>query len=104
MSNLSSYNLSQTIHNKWLQMLGTRGNNLFDATCNDSVRAWMQMTNYRAYLQGEFSGSGLSRGELKLRAARRSKDPKKIAEDLNSFLGAEGIGSRIPPPEESDLL
>jgi len=35
------------------------------------------------------------KGELKLRAARRSKDPKKIAEALNTLLGGEGVGSRI---------
>ena len=54
------------------------------------------MTNYRAYLKGYASGSGPSKGELRLRAARRSGDPKKIAEALNSLPGAEGVGSRIP--------
>jgi hypothetical protein len=43
----------------------------------------MQMTNYRAYLKGKASGTGLSKQELKLRAARRSGDPKKIEEALN---------------------
>ena len=52
-------NLSETVHNKWLQMLGKQANNLFDATCDDSIRAWMQMTNYRAYLRGRAFGSGL---------------------------------------------
>jgi hypothetical protein len=43
----------------------------------------MQMTNYRAYLKGEASGTGPSKQELKLRAARRSGDPKKIEEALS---------------------
>ena len=93
---LPSCNLSETMHNKWLQMSGKQGNNLFDATCDDSIRAWMQMTNYRAYLKGYASGSGPSKGKLRLRAARRSGDPKKIAEALNSLPGGEGVGSRIP--------
>ena len=78
-------NLSITIHNKWLQMSGKRAHNLFDATCDDSIHAWMQMTNYRAYLRGHASGFGPNKGELKLRAARRSGCPKKIAEALNSL-------------------
>ena len=84
-------NLSETVHNKWLQMSGKRGNNLYDATYDDSIRAWMQMTNYRAYLKGYASGSRPSKGELRLRAARRSGDPKKIAEALNTLPGAEGV-------------
>ena len=81
-----------------------RANNLFDATCDDSIRAWMQMTNYRAYLRGHASGSGPSKGELKLRAARRSGCPKKIAEALNSLLEAPGMGSRVPHLEGEEIF
>ena len=101
---LPSCNLSGTVHNKWLQMSGKRGNNLFDATCDDSIRAWMQMTNYRAYLKGYASGSGPSKGELRLQAARRSRDPKKIAEALNTLRGAEGVGTRIPHLEGEETF
>ena len=93
---LPSCNLSEIVHNKWLQTSGKRGNNLFYATCDDSIRAWMQMTNYRAYVKGYASGSGPSKGELRLQAARRSGDPKKIAEALNSLPRAEDVGTRIP--------
>jgi len=61
-------------------MSDNRGNNLFDATCDDNIRAWTQMTNYRGYLRGHASKSGPSKEELKLRVARRSGDPKKMAE------------------------
>ena len=77
---------------------------MFDATCDDSIRAWMQMTNYRAYLKGYALGSGPSKGELRLRAARRSGDPKKIAEALNSLPGAEGVGTRIPHLEGEETF
>ena len=97
-------NLSETVHNKWLQMSRKRANNLFDATCDDSIRAWMQMTNYRAYLRGHASGSGPSKGKLKLRAARRSGCPKKIAEALNSLLEAHGVGSRVPHLEGEEIF
>jgi hypothetical protein len=41
------------------------------------------MTNYRTYLKGKAFGTGPSKQELKLRAARRSGDPKKIEEALS---------------------
>jgi len=62
------------------------------------------MTNYRAYLKGHASGSGLSEGELKLRVARRSGDPKKIVEALNTLPGAQDIGSRIPHLEGEEIF
>ena len=97
-------NLSETVHNKWLQMSGKRANNLFDATCDDSIRTWMQMTNYMAYLRGHAFGSSPSKGELKLRAARRSGCPKKITEALNSLLEAQGVGSRVPHLEGEEIF
>jgi hypothetical protein len=36
----------------------------------------MQITNYKAYLKGKSSGTGPSKEELKLKAVRRSGDPK----------------------------
>jgi len=104
MADMPSCNLSETIHNKWLQMSGNRGNNLFDATCDDSIRAWMQMTNYRAFLRGHTSRFGPSKGELKLRAARQSGDPKKLAEALNSLPRAEGLKSRVPHLEGEEIF
>ena len=77
---------------------------MFDATCDDSIRAWMQMTNYRAYLKGHASESGPSKEELRLRAARRSRDPKKIAKALNTLLGAKGVGTRIPHLEGEETF
>ena len=85
-------------------MSGKRGNNLFDATCDDSIRAWMQMTNFRTYLKGHASDSGPSKDELRLRAARCSKDPKKIAEALNTLPEVEGVGTRVPHLEGEEIF
>jgi hypothetical protein len=79
-------NLSETVHNKWLQQSNNCGNDLCATTCDDKIRAVMQMTNYRAYLKGKSSGISPSRQELKLWAARRSSDPKKIVEVLSQLL------------------
>ena len=85
MANMPSCNLLETAYNKWLQQSSNRGNDLFVATCDDKIRVVMQMTNYRAYLKGKASGTGLSKQELKLMAAKRSGDLKKIKEALNQL-------------------
>jgi hypothetical protein len=85
MADMPSCNLSETTHNKWLQQSGNHSNDLFAATCDNKIGAVMQMTNYRAYLKGKASGTGPSKQELKLRAAKRSGDPKKIEEALSQL-------------------
>jgi len=85
-------------------MFRNRGNNLFDATCDDSIRAWMQMTNHRAFLRGHTCGSSSSKEELKLGTARRGGDPKKIAEVLNTLLGAKCIGIQVPHLEGEEIF
>jgi len=97
-------NLSKTVHNKWLQMLGKCRNNLFDATYDDNIHAWMQMTNYHAHLRGHAFGTGPSKGELKLRVARRSRCSKKIAKVLNALLGAKGVGTRVLHLEGEEIF
>jgi hypothetical protein len=64
----------------------------------------MQMTNYRAYLKGNFSRKGSSRQELKLRAARRSVDPKKIIDALSQLPGVEGVTTQISHLESKDIF
>lgn len=85
-------------------MCGNRGNNLFDAICDDSIRAWMQMTNYRAYLRGYAWGSSPLKEQLKLRSARRTVDPKKIVEALNILPRAEGVGTRVSHLEGEEVF
>jgi hypothetical protein len=104
MADMPSCNLSETAHNKWLQQFGNRGNDLFAATCNDKIRAVMQMTNYRAYLKGKASGTGPSKQELKLRAARRSGDPKKIEEALIQLSRVEVATTQIPHLEGKEIF
>jgi hypothetical protein len=54
------------------------------------------MTNYRAYLKDKSSRTDSSKQELKLKAARHSGDPKKIAEALNQLPRVELATTRIP--------
>ena len=54
------------------------------------------MTNYKAYLKGNAFGTSLSKQELKLRAAKRSGDPKKIEEALSKLPRVEVTTTPIP--------
>jgi hypothetical protein len=64
----------------------------------------MQMTNYRAYLKGKSSGTGPSRQELKLRAAKHSGDPKKIAKALSQLPGVEVATTQISHLEGEEIF
>jgi hypothetical protein len=104
MADMPSCNLSETTHNKWLQQSGNHGNDLFATTYDDKIRAVMQMTNYRAYLKGKASRTGPSKKELKLRAAKRSNDPKKIEEALSQLPRVEVATTRIPHLEGKEIF
>jgi hypothetical protein len=62
------------------------------------------MTNYRAYLKDKASGTGPSKQELKLRAARCSSDPKKIEEALSQLPGVEVATTQIPHLEGKEIF
>jgi hypothetical protein len=62
------------------------------------------MTNYRAYLKGKASRTGPSKQELKLKAARRSGDPKKIEEALSQLPGVEVATTRILHLEGEEIF
>lgn len=64
---------------------------LYEATVDDMIRAFMQITSYRSWLKGGKGGKGPDRAELRLRHAQRSGDPKLIAEAVNSYPGAEDL-------------
>jgi hypothetical protein len=55
---------------------------------DDLVRALEQQTHYKMNLMGRLKGIGPNQMELRLRAAHRFGDPKKIAQVvINSILG-----------------
>ena len=85
-------------------MSGNRGTCLYVATTDDMMRAMMQSTNYWAYLQGHGSGTGPHLDELRLRAARRSKDPAKIAAAIGKLPGAENFTTRVPHLEGEEVF
>jgi hypothetical protein len=59
----------------------------------------MQCTNYYAYLKGDRSGTGPGKEELRLRAAQRSGDAKRIVAALEHMPRAEHWCNRKPQLE-----
>ena len=88
---MPSCNLAETVHNRWLQQSGNTMTCLYEATVDDLVRAFMQITSYRFWLKGGKGGKGPDKSELRLRHAQRSGDPKLIAEAVNSYPGAADL-------------
>ena len=100
LAEMPSCNLAETIHNKWLQQSGNRGNDLYVATVDDLVRAFMQMVRYYQFLKGHHAGSGSGKEELLLRvaqrAAHRTGNPRVLAEAISNIRGVQDFVSREP--------
>ena len=58
LAEMPSCNLVESVHNKWLQQSGKKGNDLFVAAVDDLVRAFMQVVAYFQFLKGERAGTG----------------------------------------------
>lgn len=72
-----------------MQHSGKKGKDLFYAIINDLVRDLEQQTHYKMNLMGRLKGIGLDQMELRLRAAHRFGDPKRIAQIvINSIFGS----------------
>jgi hypothetical protein len=104
LAEMPSCNLAETVHNKWLQMSGKRGTCLYVATTDDMMRAIQQSTNYWAYLQGYASGTGPHLDELRLRAARRTRNPTKFAEVVAKLPDAHLLATRVSHLEGEEIF
>jgi hypothetical protein len=54
-------NLAESIHNKWLQASGNKGGDLYVATVDDYIRAFLQVMAYHQFLKGGAGGDGPSK-------------------------------------------
>jgi hypothetical protein len=59
-------NLAESIHNKWLQVSNNNGGDLYVATVDDYIRAFLHVMAYHEILEGGVRGDGLSKEEFKL--------------------------------------
>ena len=100
LAEMPSCNLAESIHNKWLQASGNNGGDLYVATVDDYIRAFLQVVNYYQYLKGDVGGTGPSKQELKLRMAERraqkTGDPKVLKDPMLDMPGADEFCTRDP--------
>ena len=108
LAEMPSCNLAETVHNKWLQQSGNRGNDLYVATVDDYVRAFMQVVAYYQYLNGDRSGTGPGKKELLLRVAQRttqrSGNPKALHAAMAKLPGASDFCTREPHLEGEEVF
>jgi hypothetical protein len=67
---MPSCNLAESVHNKWLQAFNNNGGDLYVATVNDYIRAFIQVVAYYEFLKGGIGGDGPSKEKLKLKGAQ----------------------------------
>jgi hypothetical protein len=68
---IANCNLTESIHNKWLPASGNKDGDLYVATMDDYIRAFLQVMAYHQFLKGGAEGDGPSKEELKLRCTQR---------------------------------
>ena len=93
---MPSCKLSETVYNRWLQQFGNRGNDLYDATVDDFVLAFMQCMNYYQFLKGGRSGIGPSKQELRLRQAQQSGRLDKVVDPMETMAEEKEWCTRTP--------
>ena len=62
----------------------------YEAIVDDTICAFIQITNYWACLKGNLVDKGPDSASLKLKAAARCGDLKMLAHAMKFYLGAEG--------------
>ncbi len=92
---MPSCNLAESIHNKWSQVSGNKGRDLYVGAVDDYVRAFLQVLGCHQFNKGGASGSGPSVKELRerldtvQRRANRSGNPSCVNKAAMDFLEAE---------------
>lgn len=107
LAEIPSCNLAETIHAKWRKSSGVVVD-LYDATVDDYIRAFLQITAYRDYRLGGDVGQGPSQEELQLRVAQRlatrRRDPAHLQRAVEKLAVAEEICTRSPHYEGAEVF
>ena len=82
---MPSYNFTKTVHNKWLRQSWNWNTNLYIATIDDFVQAFIQGVRY--HLKGVYVSTSPRKEELLLRAAQRSTERSRDLKVLNNAMG-----------------
>ena len=90
---MPSCNLAESVYYKWNQQSSNRGSDLYIATVDDFIRAFIQVVRYYQYLKGDRAGTDPEKEELQLCAAQctaeRTGDPKVLNVAMAKLPGVE---------------
>ena len=101
---LPTCNLSETIHNKWIQTSGWKMADVYHATVDDFAQAALQSLFYFNYLRGGPVGTGLSKSELQLCLASKNGNSKKVVKLLDNVAVEAGLNTRILHLEDETIF
>lgn len=91
---IPTYNLIETVHNKWLQQSQNKMICLCEETVDDLIRVSIQNTTYISWQRGGSTSKGLDSASLKLKHVARCGDPKLLADVMKSYPGVEDLNTR----------
>ena len=83
---MPSYNLVESVHNKWLQASKNKGGDLYIAVVDDYIHTFLQVVAYYEFLKGGTGGIGPSKEELKLRFSQRRVEQTRDLDVLQKAL------------------
>jgi hypothetical protein len=73
------------LHNKWLRKPDNKMTSLYEATVDDMICAFMQMSNYISWLKGGSTCKGRDSKSLKLKVVARNRDPNLLAKAMKPY-------------------
>ena len=88
-------NLSEIVHNKWLQASRGKMIDVYHATVDDFARIALQLLFYFNYLRGGPAGTGPSKIELQLHLASRTRNSRRIVKLLDHVTVEAGLNTRV---------
>ena len=88
-------NLSETVHNKWLQASSGKMIDVYHAMVNDFTQAALQSLYYFNYLHGGAARTGPSKTELQLCLAARTGNSKRMVKLLDHVAIEVGLNTRV---------
>ena len=96
-------NLAETMHNKWLHHSCKKMTCLYEATVDDMIWAFMQITKYNLWMKSGSLGKGLDHVPLKLKVAMHPNNLRFLAQAMR-LPRARGSHTKNCALERSELF
>lgn len=90
---MSMCNLVETVHNKWLQQSGNEMTSLYEATMDNLIHKFMQITNYKSWLKVGSTGKDHDSVPFKLKVVATCGHLMLLANAIKSYLKAKDLNT-----------